>query len=333
LTLAFVLASAVRAPAHEAQLRGLVLGVLPASGEVVLRYDAFLALPAATTTFKLEPASLARRLKAGERISGTADADEHPWVLRNVSVLGKEDILGDSAPGAATAGTLRNVEHLETGSLVPATSFSDQDGRPFSLRDLNGQRAVMAFIYTRCRDARMCPLISAKFAQLQEKLRGDDVRLVEVTLDPVYDRPAVLKSYGKEFGADASRWTLATGDPEQVLDFAAQFDVTAFPDPRVGLIHAERTVLIDRYGVIRQLIDETAWTPDELVAQLRSDERRSSNPFARFNLWLSAKAVAICGNSVAGFSGVGDLLVVAAIFGFFAFLMWRIARSIARSAT
>lgn len=328
-----MLASAVRAPAHEAQLRGLVLGVLPASGEVVLRYDAFLALPAATTTFKLEPASLARRLKAGERISGTADADEHPWVLRNVSVLGKEDILGDSAAGAATAGTLRNVEHLETGSLVPATSFSDQDGRPFSLRDLNGQRAVMAFIYTRCRDARMCPLISAKFAQLQEKLRGDDVRLVEVTLDPVYDRPAVLKSYGKEFGADASRWTLATGDPEQVLDFAAQFDVTAFPDPRVGLIHAERTVLIDRYGVIRQLIDETAWTPDELVAQLRSDERRSSNPFARFNLWLSAKAVAICGNSVAGFSGVGDLLVVAAIFGFFAFLMWRIARSIARSAT
>jgi protein SCO1 len=333
LTLVCVLANVARAPAHEAQLRGLVLGVLPATGEVVLRYDAFLNLPAATTMFKVEPASLVRRLKAGERIAGTADADEHPWLLRNVSVLGKEDILTDDAGAAASAGTLRNVEHLKTGSLVPATRFLDQDGRPFSLRENNGRRAIVAFVYTRCRDARMCPLISAKFAQLQEKLRADDVRLVEVTLDPVYDRPGVLARYGKEFGADASRWTLATGDPEQVLDFAAQFDVTAFPDPRVGLIHAERTVLVDRYGVVRQLIDETAWTPDELVAQLRSDERRSSNPFARFNLWLSAKAVAICGNSVAGFSGVGDLLVVAAIFAFFAFLMWRIARSIARSAT
>ncbi len=332
LALSFV-ATAAPALAHEAQVRGLVLGVVPAKGEAVVRYDAFLTLPEAITTFKLEPPSLARSLKVGQRIAGTADADETPWTLSDVRVLGTERVTGaQSAPDQSAATLVRDVPHLKAGDIVPATPFVDQDGRPFSFRSL-GRSSVLAFVYTRCADARMCPLISAKFRTLQDKLRGDDVRLVEVTLDPIYDTPPVLTRYQRQFGGDPARWTLLTGDPEQVLNFAAQFDVTAFPDPRVGLIHPERTVLIDRYGVIRELIDETAWSPDELVAQVRADENRSSNPFARFNLWLSAKAVALCGNGVAGFSGLGDLAIVAAIFAFFAYLLWRIARLIARSAT
>ena len=92
-------------------------------------------------------------------------------------------------------------------------------------------------------------------------------------------------------------------------------------------------MLIDRYGIVRELIDESSWTPDELAAQVRANERLSANPLARLNLWLSAKAVAICGNSVAGFSGIGDLLVVVAIFSAFGLILWRVARGVARGAT
>jgi protein SCO1/2 len=234
---------------------------------------------------------------------------------------------------AAAPEVLRNVHHVAIGEYAPEPPLVSQNGRPFSLRDLHGDMVVMAFVYTRCRDARECPAVSARFHALQEKFRGLPVRLVLVTLDPAYDRPAVLERYGKTFGQDPARWTLVTGDPDTVLDFAAQFDVTAFPDERVGLIHPERTVVLDTYGAIRELIDEGSWTPDEIVATVAHDRRLASNPFERLDLWLSSAAVAVCGNAVAGFSGFTDLLTVAGIAAFFTFLLWRLGRGIARGTT
>jgi hypothetical protein len=54
----------------------------------------------------------------------------------------------------------------------------------------------------------------------------------------------------------------------------------------------------------------------------------ASNPLARLNLWLSEKATAICGNSVAGFSGLTDLAVMIAIFAALGYLTYRLARKI-----
>jgi protein SCO1/2 len=329
-----VLATTLNAAAHEADMRGLILATLPAKGEIVVRHDALLGNPAGIATFRVLPASAVRRLKIGESIAATADTDETPWTLERVARTGSQSLTGEQ-PAATedTSSVLRNVHHVAVGEFAPAADFTDQRGKPFQLGSLRGGMVVMAFVYSRCKDARACPLISAKFHTLQEKLRGQPVHLVEVTLDPAFDRPAVLARYGTAFGADPSRWTLATGDPNKVLDFAAQFDVTAFPDERVGLIHPERTVIIDQYGTIRELIDESSWSPDEIVATIDHDEHLASNPFERLNLWLSSAAVAVCGNSVAGFSGFTDLLTVVGIALFFGFLLFKLGRSIARGTT
>lgn len=315
-------------------MHGLVLGTLPAKGEAIVRHDAFLGKPAGPSVFRVEPPSAMRGVRIGATVDGTADIDSTPWTLREIRVVGSESVTGappDAAPEQPQV--LRDVHHVAIGEYAPAPAFVDQTGRAFSLRDLRGGMVVMAFVYTRCRDARECPLISARFHLLQERFRGQPVHLVEVTLDPAYDRPAVLARYGRTFAADPSRWTLATGDPETVLNFAAQFDVTAFPDARVGLIHPERTVVLDTYGAIRELVDEGAWTPDEIVAAVAHDRRLASNPIERLDLWLSSAAVAVCGNAVAGFSGFTDLLTVLGIAAFFTFLLWRVARGIARGAT
>jgi protein SCO1/2 len=233
-----------------------------------------------------------------------------------------------NAPGSAGEKILRDVHHLVVGDAVPATEFIDQSGRAFSFAQLRGDVTVLAFIFTRCRDPRMCPLIAAKFQGLQEKLRGEAAHLALITLDPGFDTPPVLRRYAAALGADASRWSFLTGDPDRVLDFAAQFGVTAFPDERFGLIHPERTAVLDESGVIRQLIDETSWAPDEITASVRHLRNEASNPFARFNLWMSQRAVALCGNSVAQFSGYADLAATLAIFGCFGWILYRIARRI-----
>jgi hypothetical protein len=152
--------------------------------------------------------------------------------------------------------------------------------------------------------------------------------LIEVTLDPAYDRPPVLGRYARVFGADPKRWSLVVGDAEPTLNFAAQFGVDAFPDPTIGIIHAENTVIVGPDGRIRRMMTDTAWLPAEILAEIDAENGVASNPLQRLNLWLSSQAVALCGNSVAGFSGLADLAAVLVIFGALAYLVYRLARKI-----
>lgn len=302
----------------------MVLQVDSAHGTAIVRHDAFGTMPAMTMTFRFVSPAAAHAVRAGETIDAQVDMTTDPWTLSHVT-----EGVTVVQPGRTTN---RQVSALRLGDELPSTDFIDQHGKRFDLAGLRGQVVVLSFIYTRCQDARMCPLISADFRALQERLRGGPFHLVEFTLDPVYDRPPVLAAYGKTFGADYSRWSLVTGDPNAMLDFAARFSVSAFPDEHAGLIHTDRTVIAGKDGRIREFIDETGWLPDQVASAARSYAGEATSPFARFDLWLSEQAVSICGNSVAGISGIGDLAIVIAVFGVLGFVLFRLARGFARSA-
>lgn len=308
------------ASAKSERVHGVVLAVEPKTGEVVVRHDPFGSMPSMTMPFRVVPRERLGELQPGSEINATVDTAADPWTLSNISVV--------STQAVTAALPLRRVQPLRLGDEVPDPALLDQHGAPFRFAALRGQDVILAFIYTRCQDPRMCPLISSKFNALQRKIGARPLHLVEVTLDPSYDRPDVLERYARTFGADAKHWTLAVGDADPTLDFAARFGVTAFPDPNTGLIHSENTVLIGPEGRIRNMMTDTAWQPDELLADIDASRGKIANPIARLNLWLSKAAVAVCGNSVAGFSGLTDLLVVLAIFGSAGYLMFRLARGI-----
>jgi protein SCO1/2 len=266
------------------------------------------------------PRSRAAELQAGAVIDAEVDESTEPWTLRHVTSTEAQSLTEQPA--------LRRVSPLHVGDLVPDVPFLDQNGHAFRMSALRGQDVVLAFIYTRCRDGRMCPLISAQFRRLQDLAGARRMHLVEVTLDPSYDRPPVLARYANVYGADPARWTLAVGDAEPTLDFAARFGITAFPDPDYGLIHAEDTALIDPSGRITEMITTNAWQPDELLAQIDANHGRGANPIRRLDLWLSRTAVAMCGNAVAGFSGLTDLIVVIMLFAATTYLLYRLAQGI-----
>jgi protein SCO1/2 len=297
-----------------------VLGLTPQTGTVIVRHDAFAGMPAMTMAFRVIPQARARELQVGAIIDADVDTDTEPWTLRHVTSKAAVAVTADPV--------MRQVTPLRVGDEVPDTAFVDQTGRPFSFAQLRGADVVLAFVYTRCQDARMCPLISAKFHALQSSLGARRVHLVEVTLDPTYDRPAVLARYAQTFGADPKHWTLAVGDANATLDFAAQFGITTFPDPNIGIIHAENTVLIGPDGRIGEMITDTSWAPDEIVAQIDAQHGLASNPIARFNLWLSKTASAVCGNDIGQFSGLRDLIVVVLIVGALGYLARRLYRAI-----
>ncbi len=304
------------------RLHGVVLAVTPKTGEAIVRHDPFGGMPGMTMPFRIVPRERAAQLQPGATIDADVSTKTEPWTLSNVTSTSAQSLTVDSSS------PLRRVTRLKIGDTVPDTAFVDQTGKPFRFSQLRGQDVVLSFIYTRCADARMCPLISAKFGKLQDTMGARKLHLVEVTLDPAYDRPPVLARYGAAYRANPKKWSLVVGDAEPTLNFAAQFGITAFPDPTVGLIHAENTAIIDRDGRIRWMQSDAGWLPDEILAQIDANDGISSNPIARLNLWLSNGFVALCGDSVAGFSGLADLAVVIVIFGALAYLVYRLARKI-----
>ncbi len=300
--------------AHPQRLNGVVLSVLAPQREAVVRIDAGGAKPARTMRLRLAANIGAASLHPGDRVIALVDDGE----LDDVRIV----------PEAPPPSVIRTVHPLAVGDRMPATGFVDQRGRRFDFAKFRGTSVVLAFIYTRCRDPKECPAISGTFRELQKRLAKGPYHLVEMTLDPSYDRPAVLARYGALFHADPKRWTLGTGDAKTVLDFDARFGLDPFADQSGGLIHTERTVLIDPAGKIVDFIDQAGFSADDVGARLQAIGSQPSNIFARLDFELSKAAVAVCGNRVAGFSGLEDLAIVLVIIGAGGWILQRLARKI-----
>jgi protein SCO1/2 len=96
----------------------------------------------------------------------------------------------------------------------------DQDGRSvrFASDVIADRIVVMDFIYTTC--TTVCPVLSAVFGQLQERLGGrlgEDVVLVSVSVDPARDTPQRLRAYSAKHGAREG-WLWLTGQKPVVDD-------------------------------------------------------------------------------------------------------------------
>jgi protein SCO1/2 len=305
-------------------LRGVVMTVLTAQDEVVVRHEAFGDMPAMTMVFQVEPKSVLGRLKVGDRITARVDMAPDPARLDEITVIGHA-----AAPAGVVQSVLHDVQPLVVGDTLPlTTTFFDQLGRGFSFTDFRGQTVLLAFIYTRCRDPRMCPLISANMHMLQRKIAGLPIHLVEITLDPAYDTPAVLAAYAQRFDADPNRWTLGTGPVKVLNDFAAQFGIAVFADPVAGLIHSEATAVVDPNGRIVDIMNEAAWNPDSVLAELQSVAAIPSNPIAWLDYQLSKTAVALCGDSLPGTSGLLALGLVVVILTGASYALYRLAKII-----
>ncbi|NDG71541.1 MAG: SCO family protein [Proteobacteria bacterium] len=142
--------------------------------------------------------------------------------------------------------------NLEKISKVPGFQLTDQTGKSITLDDLKGKIWAANFIFTRCKGP--CPITTLRMQELHTKLKKarGNVALVTFTVDPEYDTPEILKTFGEQQGAEPSSWKFLTGTPDDIQKIVvAGLLQPLAKEPDGTPAHSTRIVLVDREGWLR----------------------------------------------------------------------------------
>ena len=256
------------AAARQYELQGQILAVRPERSEVVIKHQDIKGfMPGMTMPFTVKDQALLADKKPGDLVTATLVVGETQAYLSTLTTTGHEGV-SDPPPPAADA------DILDRGQSVKDADLVDQDEKPRAFSSFKGHRLAVTFIYTRCPLPEFCPLMDMHFASIQKTIASTpslaDVRLLTVTLDPEFDRPAILKAYAKRRQADPALWTFLTGEPEEVKRFSSQFGLYVEHNPQnaIDITHNLRTAVIDPEGRLVTVHSGNSWTPSELVADL-----------------------------------------------------------------
>jgi protein SCO1 len=167
------------------------------------------------------------------------------------------------------------VESNRADVKLPDLELLDQDGRRVRFKsDVVGERlAVIDVFFTSC--GLVCPILSAIFADLQDRLGdrlGEEVSLVSVSVDPNTDIPPRLKEYASRYGARPG-WVFLTGEKpnvDRVLRAIGAYTADFTEHPTMILVGDGRTGEWTRfYGFA---------SPEQLLERVDalSDKRRAT---------------------------------------------------------
>ncbi len=137
-----------------------------------------------------------------------------------------------------------------------------QSGSAITRADLIGQVHVATFIYTHC--AGVCPSMITQLKKVQSALDGrKGARLISYSVAPQQDTPETLTAFAELRGIDSARWTLVTGDAEQIYElartsyFADDGRIDASMPASAQFLHTEKALLVDRDGRLRGVYNAT----------------------------------------------------------------------------
>ena len=208
-------------------------------------------------------------------------------------------VAGCSKPAAkvtraASKGVPPGLEYLPpqpgTYSLPPIQAASDgtvldESGHQRRLFDyLSDRYVLLSFIYTRCSAVKGCPLATAVFQVLRNRLDEEPavagrVHLITLSFDPARDTPETMYRYARSVGvkSHAEAWTFLTtpsqSDLEPILDGYGQNVVREIDaDGRFtgDRSHVLKVFLIDRERRVRQIYSSAFLHPSIVINDVKT---------------------------------------------------------------
>jgi protein SCO1/2 len=254
--------------------KGKVVAVEPEKHSVTVSHEDVKGyMPAMTMPFNVRNESDLQILAPDDEITATLVVDgSHTW-LENLII---------SRQSASTA-AMPAVTMAKEGDDIPNFTLRNQDNREIHIQNYRGRTLLLTFIYTRCPVPDYCTLMSNNFAQIDRALSQDSAlyektHLLSISIDPSYDTPQVLRSYGAAHteryqNETFAHWEFAGGTTEQVKKIAQYFGLIYYPE-KDQIIHALRTVIVGPDGKVAKIYTGNEWKPDEVVELMKNISHR-----------------------------------------------------------
>lgn len=258
-------------PEQRFDLRGKVVGIDKGAGTARLQNEAIPNYMAAMTMdYPVKDKWVFDVLKPGQTVRATLVVSTDRAWLEGIVVTEEAKAQRGSTADVNSAGTA-------IGKEVPDFPLINQDGKHIHLHQYRGKALLLTFIYTRCPLPNYCPLMSKNFAQILEQTQGDpklfaSTHLLSISIDPEYDKPAVLHAYGMACAGNLhpfEHWEFASGSPEQVRKIAEFFGLKYWTDSG-QIVHALVTALVGADGKVDKVYRGNDWQPAEVLADFRA---------------------------------------------------------------
>jgi len=262
------------------EMKGKVLGVDLKGATVTVAHDAIPGyMEAMAMPFKLKDERAFSFLAPGDGVQAIL-------VVRGDRSWLEELVVTRQGADTSTTNSAGSTEP-KPGDEVPNFSLVNQDGKRISLRKYKGQALVLTFIYTRCPLPDYCPLMTSRFAEIDKAIKQEPglypkTHLLSISVDPEFDTPKTLRSYGEQYtsgrGARAFEgWEFASGSVDEVKKSAAYFGMQYWQEGD-QIIHSLRTAVIAPDGKLAALFTGNEWKPAEVLGELQSIKASGEAP-------------------------------------------------------
>jgi protein SCO1 len=144
------------------------------------------------------------------------------------------------------------------GTVQPF-AFTNQDGKHFTEKDVEGKVMAVNFFFTTCNS--ICPKMSNNLKPVYEKFRNEeDFIILSHTSDPERDSPPALKRYADSLGADGKKWVFLTGRKDSLYNTARHSYKLDDPSNFVqkiedDFLHTQFIALVNRKGEVVKIYD------------------------------------------------------------------------------
>jgi protein SCO1/2 len=161
-------------------------------------------------------------------------------------------------------------------NTVRPFTFSRQDGKTVTEKDIEGKVYIAEYFFTTCKG--ICPKMNRNMVVIYKELQATPGFLIlSHTVDPETDSVPRLARYADSIGAKVENWWFLTGSKENL--YKAARESYLLDDPKNSskniteqFIHTQFFALVDKKGQVRGIYD--GLKQDE-VSQLIEDTRKT----------------------------------------------------------
>jgi len=144
-------------------------------------------------------------------------------------------------------------------SYVQPFSFTNQDGKIITEKDVVGKVVVVNYFFTTCKS--ICPKMNNEVKKVYEHFKNDNNFLIlSHTSDPGTDSPERLKQYADSMQVNTSNWLFLTGRKDSLYRQARLSYRIDDPNNSVqniddDFLHTQFLALINKKGEVVKIYD------------------------------------------------------------------------------